>query len=66
MSRGAAKRAFNLEDVEAQTRGVECRKDAGIIDELPGAYKPIDSVMAAQADLVEIVATLKALACVKG
>jgi len=66
MSRGAAKRAFTVGDVRAQTAGVECRKDAGIIDELPGAYKDIDAVMGAQRDLVEVVATLKALVCVKG
>src|SRR5260370_35098918 len=66
MSRGAAKRAFTVGDVRAQTAGVECRKDAGIIDELPGAYKDIDAVMAAQRDLVEVVATLKALVSVKG
>jgi tRNA-splicing ligase RtcB len=52
--------------VRTQTAGVECRKDAGIIDELPGAYKDIDAVMAAQRDLVEVVATLKALVSVKG
>jgi tRNA-splicing ligase RtcB (3'-phosphate/5'-hydroxy nucleic acid ligase) len=63
MSRGAAKRAFTVGDVRAQTAGVECRKDAGIIDELPGAYKNIDAVMV---DLVEVVATLKALVSVKG
>jgi tRNA-splicing ligase RtcB len=66
MSRGAAKRVFTAWDVTQQTAGVECRKDDGIIDELPGAYKDLDSVMDAQSDLVEIVATLKALVCVKG
>ena len=66
MSRGAAKRAFTTRDVTRQTAGVECRKDDGIIDELPGAYKDLDAVMAAQADLVEVVATLKALVSVKG
>ena len=66
MSRGAAKRAFTVGDVSAQTEDVECRKDAGIIDELPGAYKDIDAVMVAQHDLVEVVATLKAVVCVKG
>ena len=63
---GAAKRAFTVGDVSAQTAGVECRKDAGIIDELPGAYKDIDAVMVAQRDLVEVVETLKAVVCVKG
>ena len=49
-----------------QTDGVECRKDAGVLDEIPAAYKPIDQVMAQQSDLVEIVATLKQVICVKG
>jgi len=66
MSRNAAKAAFTLEDHRAATEGVECRKDAGVIDETPGAYKDIDAVMAAQADLVEIVHTLKQVLCVKG
>lgn len=66
MSRGKAKQAFTLDDVEKQTEGIMCRKDAGIIDELPGAYKSIDTVMENQKDLVEIVATLKQVLCVKG
>lgn len=66
MSRGAAKRAFTISDVQTQTAGVECRKDDGIRDELPGAYKSIDQVMANQSDLVDIEATLRALICVKG
>lgn len=66
MSRGEAKRRFTAADLAAQTAGVECRKDAGVIDETPGAYKPIDEVMASQADLVEIVAELKQVLCVKG
>ena len=66
MSRGAAKRAFSLDDLHAQTQGVECRKDAGVLDEIPGAYKDIDAVMAAQAELVEVVHTLKQVMCVKG
>lgn len=66
MSRSQAKRAFNVKDLERQTEGVECRKDAGVIDEAPKAYKNIDQVMAAQADLVEIVAELKQVLCVKG
>ncbi|MGL5135839.1 MAG: RtcB family protein, partial [Planktothrix sp.] len=49
-----------------QTQGVECRKDTGIIDEIPGAYKSIDEVMKQQSDLVEVVATLKQILCVKG
>src|SRR5205085_10386997 len=59
MSRSAAKRQFTQADVVEQTAGVECRKDEGVIDEIPSAYKDIDAVMAAQGDLVEIVATLK-------
>jgi tRNA-splicing ligase RtcB len=66
MSRGAAKKAFTLADMEAQTAGVECRKDKDVIDEIPGAYKDIDVVMANQSDLVEIVAELKQVLCVKG
>lgn len=66
MSRGQAKRTFTVEDVEAQTAGVCCRKDSGIIDEIPGAYKNIDQVMENQKDLVEIVAELKQVLCVKG
>jgi tRNA-splicing ligase RtcB len=50
----------------AQTAGVECRKDAGVVDEIPGAYKSIDDVMQAQADLVDTVATLKQILCIKG
>jgi tRNA-splicing ligase RtcB (3'-phosphate/5'-hydroxy nucleic acid ligase) len=66
MSRTEAKRKFSLEDHAAATAGVECRKDADVIDETPGAYKPISAVMAAQEDLVEIVHTLKQVVCVKG
>ena len=66
MSRGAAKKKFTLQDLEEQTAGVECRKDAGIIDEIPGAYKDIDKVMANQADLVDVVAELRAVICIKG
>lgn len=55
-----------MEDLARQTEGVECRKDSGVIDEIPAAYKDIDAVMAAQADLVEVVATLKQVLCVKG
>jgi tRNA-splicing ligase RtcB len=66
MSRAAAKRAFTTADLSAQTAGVECRKDPGVIDEIPGAYKNIDAVMAAQESLVEPVFTLKQLLCVKG
>ncbi len=65
-SRNKAKLQFTLDDLIAQTAGVECRKDPDLIDEIPGAYKPIDRVMANQSDLVEIVATLKQVLCVKG
>lgn len=66
MSRGEAKRRFSLDDHIAATAGVECRKDEDVIDETPGAYKDIDAVMAAQADLVDVVHTLKQVLCVKG
>jgi tRNA-splicing ligase RtcB len=66
MSRGEAKRRFTLADHEAATAGVECRKDIDVLDETPAAYKPIDDVMHAQADLVEIVHTLRQVVCVKG
>jgi tRNA-splicing ligase RtcB len=66
MSRGQAKRAFTVADLEGQTQGVECRKDEGVLDEIPGAYKDIDTVMANQSDLVEIVHTLKQVMCIKG
>ncbi|MEU6505179.1 RtcB family protein [Streptomyces sp. NPDC046942] len=66
MSRNAAKRHFTTKDLEEQTRGVECRKDSGVLDEIPGAYKNIDQVMAQQRDLVEVVAKLKQFVCVKG
>ncbi|MFO1186269.1 MAG: RtcB family protein [Alphaproteobacteria bacterium] len=66
MSRTEAKRRFTLEDHARATQGVECRKDAGVIDETPMAYKDIDAVMAAQSDLVEVVHTLKQIVCVKG
>jgi tRNA-splicing ligase RtcB len=66
MSRGEAKRRFSVADHEAATAGVECRKDAAVIDETPAAYKPIDQVMQAQADLVEVVHELRQVVCVKG
>jgi tRNA-splicing ligase RtcB len=66
MSRSAARRQFSREDLVEQTRGVECRKDRGVIDEIPGAYKDIDQVMDNQVDLVETVHTLKQVLCVKG
>jgi tRNA-splicing ligase RtcB len=66
LSRTAAKKQFNVADLRRQTAGVECRKDGGVIDEIPAAYKDIDAVMAAQADLVDVVHTLKQVLCVKG
>ena len=66
MSRAEAKRRFSRADLQAQTQGVECRKDKGVLDEIPGAYKDIDRVMADQTDLVEVVHTLKQVVCVKG
>jgi tRNA-splicing ligase RtcB len=66
MSRNEAKRRFTVEDHVRATEGVECRKDASVIDETPMAYKDIDAVMAAQADLVDIVHTLRQVVCVKG
>jgi tRNA-splicing ligase RtcB len=66
MSRTQARKTFTRKDLARQTEGVECRKDEGVIDEIPSAYKDIDDVMAAQSDLVEVVATLKQILCVKG
>lgn len=66
MSRGAAKREYTLDDLAAQTAGVECRKDAGVLDEIPGAYKNLEDVMRNQVDLVEVRHHLTTLLCVKG
>jgi tRNA-splicing ligase RtcB len=66
MSRNAAQKQFSVQDLEKQTEGVICRKDKGVLDEIPGAYKNIDEVMANQSDLVDIVHTLKQVLCVKG
>lgn len=66
MSRNQAKRTFTVDDLAAQTEGVECRKDKGVLDEIPGAYKDLESVIEAQTDLVEVVAKLITLVCVKG
>jgi tRNA-splicing ligase RtcB len=66
MSRTEARKRFTVEDHEQATSGIECRKDVGVIDETPAAYKDIDAVMAAQRDLVEIVHTLKQVVWVKG
>jgi len=66
MSRTAAEKQFTVADMVAQTQGVICRKDKDVIDEIPGAYKDIDQVIANQADLTEILHTLKQVVCVKG
>ncbi|MEV4616312.1 RtcB family protein [Kitasatospora sp. NPDC049258] len=66
MSRTAAKKRFTQQDLAEQTKGVECRKDSGVVDEIPGAYKSIEKVIAQQKDLVEVVAELKQVVCVKG
>ena len=66
MSRTQAKQRFDVRDLEDQTRGVECRKDKGVLEEIPGAYKDIDEVMADQCDLVDVVHTLRQVVCVKG
>ena len=66
MSRTAANKQFSAADLARQTAGVICRKDKGVVDEIPGAYKDIDAVMANQTDLVEVLHTLKQVVCVKG
>ncbi|MGV2866369.1 RtcB family protein [Achromobacter sp. AGC39] len=66
MSRAKARKLFNLDDLKAQTEGVECRKDDAVLDEIPGAYKSIDEVMANQTDLIDVVHVLKQVLCVKG
>jgi tRNA-splicing ligase RtcB len=66
MSRSEARRRFTAEDLVCQTEGVECRKDARVVDEIPGAYKPIEEVMEKSRDLVEVVAFIRQLICVKG
>ncbi len=66
MSRGQAKRTYTVDDLAAQTMGIECRKDSGVLDEIPAAYKDIDEVIQAQSDLVEVVARLQTMLCVKG
>jgi tRNA-splicing ligase RtcB len=66
MSRNKARKTFTTKDLADQTSGVECRKDSGVVDEIPGAYKDIDTVMANQSDLVEVVAKLKQVVCIKG
>jgi tRNA-splicing ligase RtcB len=66
MSRSEAKRRYSMTDLEVQTAGVECRKDAEVIDEIPEAYKSIQQVIDNQSDLVEVVAELRQIVCVKG
>ncbi|MGH8709377.1 MAG: RtcB family protein, partial [Burkholderiales bacterium] len=66
MSRTQAQKQFSIADLAEQTTGVVCRKDKGVLDEIPGAYKDIDEVMANQSDLVEVLHTLKQVLCVKG
>lgn len=66
MSRGEAKRRYSVADLESQTAGVECRKDADVIDEIPEAYKSIQDVIDNQSDLIEVVAELRQIVCVKG
>ncbi|MFF4320888.1 RtcB family protein [Streptomyces sp. NPDC001568] len=66
MSRTAAKKRFSARDLVEQTQGVECRKDSGVVDEIPAAYKSIDQVIEQQTDLVQVVAKLKQVICVKG
>lgn len=66
LSRSAANRQFTIEDLVEQTKGVECRKDIDVLDEIPAAYKDIDAVMEAQKDLVDKVHTLKQIMCIKG
>ena len=66
MSRTQARKQFTKADLEIQTKGVECRKDSDVIDEIPGAYKDIDQVMKDQEDLVKVVYELKQVLCVKG
>ncbi|MER7467136.1 RtcB family protein [Streptomyces sp. NPDC097981] len=66
MSRTAAKKRFSARDLAEQTKGVECRKDSGVVDEIPGAYKSIEQVIDQQTDLVEVVAKLRQVICIKG
>ena len=66
MSRKAARNRFSVHELKQQTQGVECRKDKHVVDEIPAAYKDIDTVMANQSDLVEVVHTLKQVLCIKG
>ena len=66
MSRTEAKKRFSVNELKAQTKGVVCRKDAGVLDEIPKAYKSIDAVMANQSDLTKTLHELKQILCIKG
>jgi tRNA-splicing ligase RtcB len=66
MSRSEARRRFTAEDLVCETEGVECRKDARVVDEIPSAYKPIEEIISKSSDLVEVVAGLRQVICVKG
>ena len=66
MSRNEAKKTFTEKDIKEQTKGVECRKDSSVVDEIPKAYKPIENIIAAQSDLIEVVAELRQIVCIKG
>jgi len=66
MSRSQAKKKFTVDDLIEQTKGIECRKDKGVLDEIPGSYKDIDEVMENQTNLVEVIHTLRQLICIKG
>lgn len=66
MSRNAARKHFSVKDLARQTEGVECRKDEGVLDEIPGCYKDIETVIRNQADLVDVRFELKQVLCVKG
>ena len=66
MSRSEARRSFTLDDLAHQTAGVECRKDPGVLDEIPGAYKNLDQILAYEQDLVTVETNLTTLLCVKG
>lgn len=66
LPRGQARRTYTIKDLIRQTASVGCRMDAGVLDEIPGAYKSIDKVMAQQTDLVAIEAKLRQVICIKG
>lgn len=66
MSRNQARKHYTEADLKRQTTGVECRKDTGVVDEIPGAYKKIEQVIEEQRDLVQVEAKLRQVVCVKG